>query len=94
MEDIYGYQKVKLTLEHIADLLVKENKEGLAKLLLRAAAFYGGMPSEFLGESWLALKAVLEEKTSLSEEVVLEAKTLFDLIEDAFKKIGQQLNKN
>ncbi len=91
MEGVHGYKKVKNILEDIAILLMKEKKEELAQVVLRAMAFYGGMPSEFLGESWLSLKAVLEEKTSLSERIVSESRTLSNLIEEGFKKVGRMV---
>jgi hypothetical protein len=91
MEDKYGYVKLKSTLENIADKLNKEGYDDLANEVLRASKFYGGMPSEFMGESWLALRKVLACKNELSSETFELAESLCKEIKLGFERVGQKL---
>lgn len=93
MKDLYGYQAAKEQLENIAASLEENGNIDLAKDIYRALDFYGGMPSEFLGESWLALKAVLVHKKEIKKQTAQEAQNLYELIEQAFKKVGQKMDK-
>lgn len=93
MEDKYGYLKLKSTLEIIAEKLIQENQQALANEVARATKFYGGMPSEFMGESWLALKKILGNKQKLSDDTVILVEDIYKQIEKGFERIGQKLPK-
>lgn len=93
MEDKYGYLKLKNTLEVIAENLIKEGQQDLANGVLRATKFYGGMPSEFMGESWLILKRVLENKNKLSKTTIAIVEETYKQIKEGFEKVGQKLPK-
>lgn len=93
MEDKYGYVRLKNTLEEIAEKLKEEKQDDLANDVLRASKFYGGMPSEFMGESGLALKSVLKNKKELSKETVKITENIYNEIVEGFEKVGHKFPK-
>jgi hypothetical protein len=54
----------------------------------RAAAFYGGSPSEFLGESRAAMRAVLGSGLDLPAGLVQRMESLIDEIDEGFRVVG------
>lgn len=86
MNDPHGYVRLARGL----DFLIVEVSEADADSsgLSLARRFYGGSPSEFLGESLLALEATLNQAESLPSSVVAFADALAAEIRLGFQRIG------
>ncbi len=86
--DPYGYGELLSVLKRIqAELLETSDKE-TAEIVARAAKFVVGSPSEFLGESRLALEAVLGRPTKISEMTKALAKRTIEKIDEGFRSVG------
>lgn len=86
MEDKFGYTQLKLNLTLIATQLEKENKPVSSKKIKGAIKFYGGIPSEFLGESLLALQDILKNEANINSKTKNLIENLSYKIKNAFKK--------
>lgn len=86
MNDPHGYTRLARSL----DFLIVEVSEAGAEPsgLSVARRFYGGSPSEFLGESLLALEATLNQADSLPSSIVAFADALAAEIRVGFQRIG------
>ena len=86
MNDPHGYARLARSL----DFLIVEVREANVDLsgLSLARRFYCGSPSEFLGESLLALEATLNQSESLPSSVAAFADALAAEIRLGFQRIG------
>jgi hypothetical protein len=73
----------------LAKLLRDRGYEAAAQKVQWASGFAIGSPSEFLGETKIALKSVVEEQSvMLSDQEQDEVNTWLTRIESAFKAVG------
>ena len=86
MNDPHGYARLARSLDFLI-VEVSEAKADSSGLSL-ARRFYGGSPSEFLGESLLALEATLNQAELLPSSVVAFADALAAEIRLGFQRIG------
>jgi hypothetical protein len=88
-DDPHGYRRLRDFLLEIAQELSMFGNDLEAELVLKASLFYGsGSPSEFLGESRRALKAVLESTSNLSAETVRRIRAMIGEIDEGFHAVG------
>jgi hypothetical protein len=86
MNDPHGYARLARSLDF---LIVEVGEAGADSSGLSVARrFYGGSPSEFLGESLLALEATLNQADSLPSSVAAFAHALAAEIRVGFQRIG------
>lgn len=86
MDDALGYDRLIRSLDF---LIVETEAAGVDGGGLRAArGFFGGSPTEFLGETLLAIEALLPDRDALAPSVTVFAETLADEIRQGFEQIG------
>ena len=86
MNDPHGHARLARSLDF---LIVEVGEAGAdSSGLSTARRFHGGSPSEFLGESLLALEATLNQAESLSSSVAAFADALAAEIRVGFQRIG------
>jgi hypothetical protein len=87
--DPHGYGQLFASLTHIEDQLRALGKPKAAERINFATKFYGsGSPTELLGESRLALEAVLNEEANLSGGVIAEIRETLEKINEGFRHAG------
>ena len=86
MSDRSGYERLSRALDFLA---VEVESAGLdADALLAARRFYGGSPSEFLGEALIALEHLLTHASLLPTSVAAFADGLAAEIRTGFERVG------
>lgn len=83
-----GYLRLRRSLAFVAQELREANDVQPAEDIERAIAFFGGSPSEFLGESLISLDRLLDGPVSLSPSVGAFASALAAEIRAGFRLIG------
>ena len=86
MNDAHGYSRLVRGLDFLIVEASEANVDSSGLSLARR--FYGGSPSEFLGESLLALEAIVNQAESLPSSVVAFADALAAEIRVGFQRIG------
>ncbi|MCP3876833.1 MAG: hypothetical protein GY701_00340 [Sulfitobacter sp.] len=88
-DDPSGYLKMRALLGEVAEKLASLDVATAGQV--REAADWVGSPTEWLGESALALKATLEV-AGLPEELTRELQVLLDAIREGFNRVGDHPN--
>ena len=89
MSESSGYQVLHGKLLLFVERLRKLDHESAAKIIEDAAEYYGGgMPSEFLGESRIALEKVLSTSVDLPNELRESMKGVVAKITRGFHDVG------
>ncbi len=84
--DSYGYDRLKRALDF---LIVETRESGLDPAQLEVARrFYGGSPTEFLGEALHALESLLSDREMLPPSVEAFAASITSEIRQGFERIG------
>jgi hypothetical protein len=85
--DPHGYDQLFASLIHMGEQLTASGKSKAAERINFATKFYGtGSPTEFLGESRLALEAILNEEVNLSGSIVTEIRETLEKINEGFRR--------
>ena len=87
-DDPHGYMRLKRAMLGFAAELSGAGHVTESEQVEHAAAFYGGSPSEFLGESRAAMDAVLGSGLDLPAGLVQRMKSLVAEIDEGFRAIG------
>ena len=86
MIDPHGYGRLVRSLDF---LVLEVRAAGVDPIgLVLARGFYGGSPTEFLGESLIALEALLSSSEMFAPSVVAFADALAQEIRLGFERIG------
>ncbi len=88
-DDPSGYLKMRAFLGEVAEKLASLDVATAGQV--RAAADWVGSPTEWLGESALALKATLEV-AGLPDELTKELQEALDAIREGFRRVGDYPN--
>ena len=88
MSDPYGYARLLEMLKSIEADLRAEGREDDAAEIYRASRFASGSPSEFLGESRLALERLLQVGAPLAPATEALAREAVEGITTGFRSVG------
>lgn len=83
-----GALRLRRSLVFIGQELREAGDTNLAENIERAIAFFGGSPSEFLGESLIALEGLLGEPASIAPSMREFVSALATEIREGFERIG------
>lgn len=83
-----GYLRLRRALTFIGQELRETDETESAEHIERAIAFFGGSPTEFLGESLIALERVLGGPVALAPPTRTLAEALASEIREGFDRIG------
>ena len=83
-----GYLRLRRGLAFISQELREADERESAEVVERAIAFFGGSPTEFLGESSAALEALLSGSGSLDPSLHAYVAALAAEIREGFDRIG------
>ena len=83
-----GYRRLRRALTFIGQELRETDETESAEDVERAIAFFGGSPTEFLGESLIALERVLGGPASLASSTRALAEALASEIREGLDRIG------
>jgi hypothetical protein len=87
--DPHGYGRLRDLLADVEEALAATHNNREASLVHRAVLFYGGgSPSEFLGESRVALEATLASARDLPVELVSRIRAIIAEIDEGFRAVG------
>jgi hypothetical protein len=86
--DPHGYVRLREALLGFARELAAAGHDAESDNVRQAAAFYGGSPSEFLGESRSAMLAALASGQDLPGGIVQRMRTLVAEIDEGFRAVG------
>jgi len=88
-EDPQGYARLNETLVRFGHRLQLLGDTASAHKIREAAQLYGGgSPTEFLGESRLALQSVLASAQGLPTDLISAMRAVVDEIDDGFQRVG------
>ena len=88
-EDPQGYARLSEALVRFGQRLQLLGDTASAHKIREAARLYGGgSPTEFLGESRLALQSVLASAHGLPTDLISAMSAIVDDINDGFKRVG------
>ena len=88
MADPQGYDRLLATLRSVEEQLQLLGRTESAAAVQYAIDFYGGSAAEFLGESRIALRAVLAKEKGLPDTLVALMKRTIDDITEGFRSVG------
>lgn len=83
-----GYLWLRRALTFIGQELREAEETDRAEHIERAIAFFGGSPTEFLGESLIALEGLLSGPASLTPSMHAFVSALVAEIREGFDRIG------
>jgi hypothetical protein len=86
--DAGGYLRLRRALIFIGQELRETDETDSAERVERAIAFFSGSPSEFLGESLIALEGVLGRPAPLAPSMRAFVSALAAEIREGFDRIG------
>jgi len=87
--DPHGYRRLKDFLVEVEVQLKASGNEVESQFVHQAGRFFGGgSRSEFLGESRIALSAVLQSACDLPAELRKRIRTVLDEIDEGFEAVG------
>ena len=87
-DDPHGYGRLNLKLSEFRLRLTALGEERYANLVRQAELYYGGSPTEFLGEARSALQAVLRGADDLPPEFVSAIREVVEAINEGFRRVG------
>lgn len=86
--DTQPYRRLLGILGHIKRSLRSLGRPRAAEIVRDAMQFYGGSPAEFLGESRLALRNILEVEQGLPADMRFQIKEIVEQIDAGFREMG------
>jgi hypothetical protein len=87
--DPHGWGRLHDFLAEVEEALAATDNDREASLVHRAWRFFGGgSPTEFLGESRLALAATLDSARDLPVELVSRIRAMIADIDEGFRSVG------
>ena len=90
MDDPHGYHELSRILNTVEAELRSEGRDIEADEIYRASRFAVGSPSEFLGESRIALQRLLDSGVALRNGTEEVARATIDEITAGFRRVGGQ----
>lgn len=83
-----GYRRLYDKLTEIQAELLAVGFDAAAKQVRLARGYYGGMPTEFLGETRIILRALLADELAIPQPVRSRIVWIVDQITEGFGRVG------
>jgi hypothetical protein len=87
-DDPHGYRRLNQWLDGLSVRLAGLGLLEEAAAARRASQFFGGSPTEFLGESRIALRAIRAQQ--LPADLRSEVDQVIDDIDEGFRRVGER----